>query len=125
MRRAIAIAFVALGATLEAGCLSGSLDTKNVSGLYVYDSGDQGTREVCFVLSPDGTYALGNAAAPVSKISFSGSPSIGQWQLTSSGQEQKIQIGNSSLPIKHTSSGVRVVVDADQSMYCDFTKPSQ
>jgi len=76
------------------------------------------------VLAPDGTYALGNAAALVNKISFSGSPSNGNWQLTS-GQDQRIQIGNSSLPIKQTASAVRIIVDADQGMYCDFTKPDK
>ena len=122
MRRVTAIALIAISATLEVGC--GSLDTKDVSGLYTYDSGNQATREVCFVLAPDGTYALGNAAAPVNKISLSGSPSSGDWQLTS-GQDQRIQIGNSSLPIKQTSSEVRVIVDADQGMFCDFTKPDK
>lgn len=123
MRKITIVALIAIAAALEAGC--GSLDTKSVSGLYTYDAGHQATREVCFVLAPDGTYALGNASAPVDKISLSGSPPSGNWQLTSSGQDQQIQIGNSSLPIEQTSSGVRVIVDADQGMYCDFSKPDK
>ena len=122
MRKITAIALIAISATLELGC--GSLDTKDASGLYMYDSGDRATREVCFVLAPDGTYALGNADAPVNKISLSGSPSNVNWQLTS-GQDQQIQIGDSSLPIKQTSSGIRVIVDADQGMFCDFSKPDK
>ena len=122
MKRVTAIALVAISATLEVGC--GSLDTKDVSGLYTYGSGSQATREVCFVLAPDGTYALGNAAAPANKFLLYGSPSTGNWQMTS-GQDQRIQIGNSSLPIEKTSSGVRVIVDTDQGMFCDFTKPDK
>ena len=122
MRKITAIGFIAISAILEAGCAN-SLSTSKVSGLYEFDSGQQQTETVCFVLSPDGTYSLGNAEAPVKWMSFVGTQSEGQWQLMDSGQDQELLIGNSKFPIKRTSSGVRVVVDADQNMYCDFAKP--
>ncbi len=121
MRKIVAIGLTALCAILEAGCTK-SLSTGGASGLYEFDSGHQATQTVCFVLSPDGTYALGNADAPIEWMSFSGTPSKGQWQLMNSGQDQQILIGNSKYPIEQTSSGVRVVIDADRSMYCDFAK---
>lgn len=123
MQKIIAIALIAISTTLETGCFSGSLSTSNVSGLYEYDSGYQGTGTVCFVLSPDGTYAFGNAADPMKEVSFSGTASKGHWQLTDSGQVQELSMGNSSFPIEPTSFGVRVVVDGDRGMYCDFDRP--
>jgi len=122
MRKITAIGLIAISVVLEAGCAS--LSTDKVSGLYEYDSSSQTADTVCFVLSPDGTYSLGNADAPVEWMSFSGTPSKGQWQLTDSGQDQQLLIGNSKFPIQQTSSGVRVVVDADRGMYCDFSKPN-
>src|SRR6185437_8023048 len=122
MRKIIAIGLIAFSAILEAGCAN-SLTVGKVSGLYQFDSGHQDTETVCFVLSPDGTYAFGNANAPVEWMSFSGTPSKGQWQLTDLGQDQQLLIGNSKFPIERTSSGVRVVIDADRGMYCDFAKP--
>ncbi|HEV2136843.1 MAG TPA: hypothetical protein VGR47_21670 [Terracidiphilus sp.] len=122
MRKIIAIGLIAISAIVEAGCAS-SLSAGNVSGLYVLDSGYQDTDTICFVLSPDGTYALGNAEAPMEQMTFSGIPAQGKWQLTESSQAQQLLIGNSKFPIKPTSSGTRVIVDADQGMYCDFTKP--
>jgi len=123
MRKITALALLAISAVLEAGC-GNSLSADKASGLYDYDSSNQTTDTVCFVLSPDGTYALGNADAPVEWMSFSGTPSKGQWQLTDSGQDQQLLIGNSKFPIQRTSSGVRVIVDADRGMYCDFAKPN-
>jgi len=122
MQKFTAIGLIAISVILGAGCAN-SLSTGKVSGLYEFDSGHQDTETVCFVLSPDGTYALGNADAPAQWMSFSGTPSRGQWQLTDSGRDQQLLIGNSKFPIKQTSSGVRVVVDADRGMYCDFAKP--
>src|SRR6185437_7351623 len=122
MRKITAIGLIAISAILAAGCAN-SLSTGKVSGLYEFDSGRQDTETVCFVLSPDGTYALGNADAPAQWMSFSGTPSKGQWQLTDLGRDQQLLIGNSKFPIKQTSSGVRVVVDSDRGMYCDFAKP--
>lgn len=123
MKKITAIGLIALSAILEAGC-GNSLSTGKASGLYQYDSSNQATDTVCFVLSPDGTYALGNADAPMESMSFSGTPSKGQWQLTNSGEDQQLVIGNSEFPIQQTSSGVRVIVDADRGMYCDFAKPN-
>lgn len=122
MRKMTAIGLLAISAVLEAGCAN-SLSTDKVSGLYELDSGHQQAETVCFVLSPDGTYALGNADAPARWMLFSGTPSNGQWQIMNSGQDQQLLIGNSKFLIKRTSLGVRVVVDADQGMYCDFVKP--
>lgn len=122
MRKIVPFALIAISAILEAGCAN-SLSTDKVSGLYEFDSGHQETQTVCFVLSPDGTYAFGNADAPVEWMSFSGTPPEGHWQLVDSGQDQQLLIGNSKYPIKQNSSGVRVVVDADRGMYCDFAKP--
>jgi hypothetical protein len=123
MRKIIAIALIAISTILEAGCLANSLSTAKVSGLYEYDSGGQGTGTVCFVLSPDGTYAFGNAIDPMKEISFSGTASKGHWQLADSGKVQQLSMGNSSFPIEPTSFGVRVVVDGDRGMYCDFDRP--
>lgn len=123
MRKITAIALIAISTTLEVGCLGKPLSTDKVSGLYEYDSGDPGTESVCFVLSPDGTYALGNATAPTRRISFWGTQSEGQWRLTETPQGQQIQIGDSSFPIKRTSSGARVILDVNHDMYCDFSKP--
>ena len=123
MRKITAIGLIAISAILETGCVN-SLSTDKISGLYEYQASNQTTDTVCFVLSPDGTYALGNAAAPVEWMSFSDTPSKGQWQLTDSGQDQQLLIGNSKFPIQQTSSGVRVVVDTDRGMYCDFAKPN-
>jgi hypothetical protein len=115
MQRFTAVTLLAISALCGAGCGAGPLTADKVSGLYQYDSGDRGTETVCFVLSPDGTYALGNADAPAEEISFSGTPSKGDWELT----DQKIRIGNASYPIKRISSGIRIVLDSDQDMYCD------
>lgn len=123
MRKITAIGLIAIVAVSGAGCGNSSLSADKVSGLYEFDSGHQDTETVCFVLSPDGTYALGNADAPVERMSFSGTPSKGQWQLTDSGEDQQLLIGNSTFPIKQTSSGVRVVLDTDGGMYCDFAEP--
>jgi len=122
MRKIAAITLMAISVILEAGCAN-SLSTDKASGLYEFGSGQQDTETVCFVLSPDGTYALGNADAPVEWMSYSGTPSKGQWRLMDLGQDQQLLIGNSKFPIKQTSSGVRVVIDADRGMFCDFTKP--
>jgi hypothetical protein len=122
MRNIIVIVLLALSTTFEVACSSKPLSSDKVSGLYEYDSGSQATRSVCFVLSPDGTYALGDAAAPMQVISYSGTPSMGHWELLETAQDEQLRIGNSSFPIKRTSSGVRVVVDGDQDMYCDFAK---
>jgi hypothetical protein len=123
MRRIAVIGLLAMSTTLYAGCGSKQLTSDNISGLYEYDSGNRGTETVCFVLSPDGTYSLGNATDPVNVMTYSGTPSSGHWELLSVADNQRLSIGNSSLPIKRTSSGVRVVVDGDQDMYCDFAKP--
>lgn len=124
MRNIIVIALLLICTTFEVACSTKSLSADKVSGLYEYASGSRSTRSVCFVLSPDGTYALGNATAPDEVISYSGTPSMGRWELQEVAQDQEIQIGNSSFPIKRTSLGVRVIVDRDQDMYCDFEKPN-
>lgn len=119
MRKITAIALIAISTTLETGCGSKTLDSGNVPGLYEYDSGNRGTSTVCFVLSSDGTYAIGNASDPMKEILFSGTQSKGNWQLMGSSPDQKLQLGNSSFPIERTASGVRVIVDHDQDIYCD------
>ena len=123
MRNIIVIMLLALSTTFEVACSSDSLSSDKVPSLYEYDSGSQATRSVCFVLAPDGTYALGNAPDPMQVISYSGTPPMGHWELLETAQSQQLRIGNSSFPIKRTSSGVRVVVDGNQDMYCDFAKP--
>lgn len=122
MRNIIVIMLLAISTTFEVACSSNQLSADKISGLYEYDAGSHDTRTVCFVLSPDGSYALGNAAPPLQVISYSGTPPQGDWQLMDSAQNQQLRIGNSSFLIKRTSSGIRVVVDGDQDMYCDFQK---
>lgn len=123
MRNIVVVVLLAISTTFDLGCGSKTISADNVSGLYEYASGSRLTRSVCFVLSPDGTYELGDAAAPMEVISYSGTPAMGHWELQKAAQDQEIEIGNSSFPIKRTSSGVRVIVDRDQDMYCDFAEP--
>lgn len=123
LRRIAAVAIMAIGTTLEIGCGSNTLSAGDLSGLYEYDPGNQGTGTVCFILSPDGTYAFGNASDPMKEASFEGTPTKGRWQLTDAGDDQQLSMGNSSFPVKRTTSGVRVFVDGDRGMYCDFAKP--
>lgn len=119
MRKIIAIVLITISTALEAGCGTKTLDAGNVPGLYEYDSGNRGTGTVCFVLSSDGTYAIGNASEPMKEILFSGTQSKGNWQLTGSSPDQKLRLGDSIFPIERTDSGVRVIVDHDQDIYCD------
>ena len=66
---------------------------------------------------------MGNATSQIEDISFSATPPEGRWQLADSPKGQRLSFGVSSFPIEQTPSGVRVVVDNDQDLYCDFTEP--
>lgn len=101
------------------GCRPGSVDRDNLVGRYEYHSGNKSQGTTCFILNSDGSYVLGDAVEPLGQISMSGTPSHGMWQL-GSGTGQELIIGRSALPVRRTSSSIRVTVDDDLGMYCDL-----
>jgi hypothetical protein len=102
------------------GCRDQSMNRDDLIGRFEYHSGDKPQGSICFVLNSDGGYVLGDANAPLSEISMSGSPSRGTWKLSFDGTGQKLIIGKSGLPVQRAGSSIRVTVNDDLGMYCDL-----
>jgi len=123
IRHATGISAGLIVLSIIAGCGGKPVSINEAIGRYEYHSGNKGQGATCFVLSPDGTYFLGDAKEPLSDLSMSGSPSNGTWRLGSGTGREDLLIGGSALPIEGTSSSIRVTVNDDLGMYCDLPLP--
>ncbi|MDQ1452233.1 MAG: hypothetical protein QOK38_2099 [Acidobacteriaceae bacterium] len=109
--------------SLVGGCPTQLVKVSEMAGKYEYHSGNVARGSICFELHTNGTYVLGDAKEPLKDLSMSGSQEEGRWNLGST-TGQVLVIGNSSLPIEHTPSSIRVTVNDDLGMYCDLSTQS-
>jgi hypothetical protein len=115
---------ILLTAVFLSGCLLSchdrTVNRDELDGRYEYHSGDRPQGSVCFVLSADGSYSLGDANQPLDDMSMKGTSPHGTWELSSDATGQKLFIGKSSLPVGRAGSSIRVTVNDDLGMYCEL-----
>jgi hypothetical protein len=109
-----------IASALLVGCRDRSINRDDLIGRFEYHSGNKPQGSICFVLGSDGGYVVGDASAPLSQISMSGTPPRGTWKLSFEGTGQGLIIGKSRLPVQRAGSSIRVTVNDDLGMYCDL-----
>jgi hypothetical protein len=118
-RDAAFLTAIVLSASLV-GCRHRSINREDMVGSFEYHSGDKPQGSICFVLSSNGSYSLGDANQPLDDMSMKGGPPHGTWELSSDATGQKLFIGKSSLPVGREGSSIRVTVNNDLGMYCEL-----
>ena len=107
------------------GCTTKPVSVTQAAGSYEYHSANRAHGTVCFELSPDGSYKLGDAKEALESISLSGALREQGWTLGGGTDQQELWIGKARLPIERTHSSIRVTVDDDTAMYCDLPVPNR
>jgi hypothetical protein len=113
---------VACSLPLIAGCKSKPPVSRNECvGTYKAYAGDKLTGTICFTLSADGTYSLGDPQ-PKDGLGYFPLATHGEWQLSGDSTGQKLFIDKASLPIGREKNSISVMVNDDLGQFCNLPK---
>ena len=112
----IKLALTVFLSVMVLGCQNRSISTDECAGSFEYHLANKATGTVCFVLNQDGSYTRGS-----SNDNPLGNRDVprGKWTLDKDSTGQKLNIGNSRLPLERTHSSIRVTINDDLGQYCD------